>query len=77
MTNLDRNLYNLILWEECVVSLIITIQNGRDPVYSADCTEHQWGGVRRLEVIEADRKNFTKIIEAYNEIVASNVRIEL
>ena len=54
MLNLDRDLYDLILCEERVISFINSIQRGRDPVYLADYTEYQWGGVRRLEVIKAD-----------------------
>ena len=77
MTNLDRNLYNLILWEELVVSFINNIQRGREPVYLADHIDYQWGGVRRLEVIKADWGNLTKIIKACNEIRSYNVRIEL
>ena len=38
MSNLDHDLYNLILWEELVDSLINNIQRGRDPVYLADYT---------------------------------------
>ena len=36
MSNLDRDLYDLILWEVCVVSFINSIQRERDPVYLAD-----------------------------------------
>ena len=55
ITDLDRDLYDLILWEERVVSFINSIQRGRDPVYLADYTEYQWGGVRHLKVIKADQ----------------------
>ena len=54
MTNLDRDLYDLILWEERIVSFINSIQRGRDPVYLADYTEYQLGGFRRLKVIKAE-----------------------
>ena len=45
MSNIDRNLYDLILWEERVFSFINSIQRGRDPVYLADYTEYHINGV--------------------------------
>ena len=77
MLNLDRDLYDLILWEERVDSFINSIQRGRDPVYLSDYTEYQWDGVSRLEVIKANQENLTKIIKSCNEIMAYNVGIEL
>ena len=53
------------------------IQKGRDLIYFADCAEHQWGGVRRLEVIEWDHKNLIKIITACNEVIDFILKIEL
>ena len=76
MSNFDRDLYDLILGEERVVSFINSIQRGCDPVYLADCTEHQWGEVRHHEVIKADQENLNMIIEVCNEIMAYNARIE-
>ena len=76
MSNFDRDLYDLILGEERVVSFINSIQIGRDLVYLADYTTYQWSGVRRLEVIKADQENLSKIIEACNEVMVHNVGIK-
>ena len=46
MSSLDRDLYDLILWEERVVSFINNIQRDRVIFYKLladDYTEPQWG----------------------------------
>ena len=80
MLDLENDLIELILWEEQVVSFIKNIQRERDGFYrilADDYKKSQWGEVRRLKVFWTDKENLTKIIEACNEVMAYNVRIEL
>ena len=65
MSELDNDLYQLILWEELLVSLIDRVEIRHDSVELADLIEHQGLlRVRRLEVIEAYHESLIEILTA-------------
>ena len=69
MSELDNDLYQLILWEELLVSLIDRVEIRHDSVELADLIEHQGLlRVRRLEVIEAYHKSLIEILTTCDEV---------